>query len=207
MQGSSLTLRDLRKGDILLVEDLKDPTHLMIGIGQAIMSHGTRSSSNVTHAGLYDGGISILEASGGEGLRSAEFFEKHRGTKYQVYRYRSDPDVAELAAQWAQRLVDKRGGETRKTVGFGRYDTPGALSSLLAPSTRGPLAKKAIAHRLANPDEDRGFYCSSFVVECYEVACELLRKRPVLEVDYRYISPKMLQANLRHGTDWAYKGN
>src|SRR5262245_39105470 len=97
MTGTTLQLTQMKMADIILVEDwgkvVKDPTHTMIAAGQALLSHGTKASSNVTHAGLFDGCNSILEASGGEGLRSAYFVTVHRGTKYQVYRYRGDKNV------------------------------------------------------------------------------------------------------------------
>jgi hypothetical protein len=207
MTGKDLTVRNMEIGDILLVEDFKDPTHFMIAVGQALVAHGTKASSNVTHAGIYDGAGNILEASGAAGLRSANFLEEHLGTKYQVYRYLGDKKIPERAFQWANAFVLKRGDEKDKNKGFGRYSTSGALSSLFRSSIRGPWAKKAIANRLNNPTEDRGFYCSSFVVECFELACNELGKRPVIEIDYRFISPKMLQANLRHCTDWSYVGN
>jgi hypothetical protein len=144
---------------------------------------------------------------GGEGLRSAFFVGTHRGTKYQVYRYRGDKTLPVIAAQWAKTFVAKRGGEKDKNKGFGRYDTSGALASLFATSWRDPQSKEDIAKSLDNPEQDRGFYCSSFVLECYERACHVLGRRPVIEIDYRYVSPKLLQANLRHCTDWSYVGN
>jgi hypothetical protein len=209
----------LEMGDVLLVVDggfaqtkrlgLRkgfDGTHFLITAGQAVGTHQIGSSSNVTHAGLCDGGGSILEASGGEGLRSADFVIKHLGTKYQVYRYKGNPRIPEDAVNWAMKFIAHRGDETNPDKGFGQYSLRGAVRSIFSCSYRGSGAKKAID---ADPfaDNERAFYCSSFVVECYERACKDLGLQPVIEIDYRHVSPKLLQANLRRCTDWDYVGD
>jgi len=212
MKGDTLTLKDLKGGDVLLVEDIKDGTHKMIAVGQAVFSHRTRASSNVTHAGLFDGCDSILESSGAVGLRAANFFKDHLGTKYQVYRFDGLPlTLADCARDWAELLVEHRPWnlktELEKGEGFGAYSKPKALHSLFSRSNRGKGAKSAVANLRNDPLAERDFYCSNFVVECYELACTQKGVNPVIEVDYRNVSPKRLQSALRHDPDWEHVGN
>ena len=211
MTGRNMGLYELETGSVLLVEDwgyvVKDPTHTGIAAGQALLSHGRKASSNVTHAGIADGSNRILEASGAEGLRGANFFDVHYGTKYQVYRYMGNPRIPALAAHWAEKYISMRNGQTNKNVGFGRYDLAGAVGCLFASSKRGTGAMASVIGLAKNPNYDRGFYCSSFVVECYELACADLQVGPVIGVDYRYVSPKMLQSVLRNSKDWHHDGN
>jgi hypothetical protein len=225
MQGTILGLHELKKGDILLVEDCGlhptgkkghrfEGTHLGIAAGQAVITHRAKASSNVTHAGLYDGGISIIEASGEVGLRSAAFCIDHRGTKYQVYRFTGDPRIPEFATERAMDYVRYRNvicglsGKANKSVGFGRYDTTGAVTSVFASSHRGCGAGKAFDKLVETPYADRGFYCSSFVVACYELACVDAGHRRIMDVDFENVSPKMLQSLLRQQTThWKHEGN
>jgi hypothetical protein len=214
MTGTILTIYDLKKGDILLVEDwTSEVTHFGIAAAQAVITHGRKASSNVTHAGLFDGGISILEASGEEGLRSAAFFINHRGMKYQVYRFTGDPRIPEFATERAVLYVRYRNvicnlsGKANKTKGFGRYDTTGAVASVFSSSQRGYGAGKALDKLVETPFADRGFYCSSFVVACYELACIDACHRRVMDIDFENVSPKQLQSLLRQSSDWKHQGN
>jgi hypothetical protein len=220
MKGTVLTQKNLLEGDVLLVEDwCHDFSHAAIALGQAIFSHGKNASSNVTHAGIFDGTRNILESSGDEALRSADFIMVHKKTKYQVYRYIGDSEELPAAASaWAKRLIGHRyvdprmlnnkTGEVEKGQGFGRYGKAEALGSLFTTSSRGQGARVAVNQLVDDPYEDRAFYCSNFVVECYELACRELRIKPVIAVDYRHVSPKRLQKALRDRTDlWEYQGN
>ena len=96
---------------------------------------------------------------------------------------------------------------SKKSEGFGRYDTKGAGLSLLTKSNRGKGAKRAVGKRMSDPFEDRGFYCSAFVVECYELASGLYGTDPVIDIDYRKVSPKRLQSELRTDSRWKHVGN
>jgi hypothetical protein len=223
MKGFPNFLSDLAIGDILLVQHhwghvFKDRTHTFIAVNEAVFSHQFHSSSNVVHAGIYDGNGNILESSGEAGLRSAVIDQKMEGTKYQVYRY-SNVHVARAAAGLAEHLINRRPNylksKTGKGSGFGRYSKPGATHSLFSFSNRGKGAKKAVdelvkdpyGHR-GNSNKVRGYYCSNFVVECFELACALLAVPPAINVDFRKISPKKLQCFLRGANSgWTYEGN
>jgi cell wall-associated NlpC family hydrolase len=211
MTGPQLQQTDLLIGDILLFEDVTGAaTHFGIAALQVVVSHRKHASSNVTHAGLYDGGGRIQEAAGAAGLRSMALVEKHKGSKYQVYRY-ATPRLPLHASSWAEKLIAHRPESYKnpefKGVGFGRYDTPMAAGGIFSRSNRGEGAENAVEGLIANPFADRGFYCSNFVVECYELARHALHHKPVIDVDYRKVSPKVLQANLRKSPEWTYKGN
>jgi len=207
MDGKDLGFNDMRSGDVLLFEDVTGAkTHFAIAVGQSLFSHRSNASSNVTHAGLYDGGGSIMESSGAAGLRSMKLVEKHHGYKFQVYRH-SNKSVAMASVSWAAKLINERPSGVGTSDGFGRYDTGMAGKAMFTRSNRGSGAKKAVANLKDNAFEDRGFYCSNFVVECYELACEVTGNGPVIDVDYRKVTPKILQANLRNNSDWSFIGN
>ena len=67
-----INFEDMEKGDVLLMEDATSKlTHFAIAFAQAVISHRYKASSNVTHAGIYDGQGNIMEAAGAAGLRKA----------------------------------------------------------------------------------------------------------------------------------------
>ncbi len=207
MKGENLGFKDMRGGDVLLFEDVTGAaTHFAIAAGQAMFSHRPHASSSVTHAGIYDGGGKIMESSGAAGLRSMELIEKHKGYKFQVYRL-NNKSVAMTAVSWAAKLIYERPADKEKSEGFGFYDTGKAAKGMFSRSNRGSGAKKAVNELINDPFSDRGFYCSNFVVECYELACEVTGNTPVIDVDYRKVTPKILQANLRGDANWTYVGN
>lgn len=207
MKGKDLDLDDMRSGDVLLFEDVFGAaTHFGIAVGQVLLSHRMSASSNVTHAGIYDGGGSIMESAGAAGLRSMKLVEKHHGYKFQVYRL-DNRRLAMMAVSWGAKLINERPSGVSKSEGFGRYDTGMAAKGIFCSSSRGKGAVKAVKSLVNDPFADRGFYCSNFVVECYELACEVAGSAPVIDVDYRKVTPKVLQANLRNSSHWTYIGN
>ena len=207
MKGKDLGFNEMRGGDVLLFEDVTGAkAHFMIATGQAMFSHRRHGSSNVTHAGIYDGGGSIMESSGAAGLRSMELIEKHKGYKFQVYRL-NNKSVAMAAVSWAAKLINERPAGGKTSEGFGLYDKGKATKGMFSSSKRGSGAERAVGHLRDDPFADRGFYCSNFVVECYELACEVTGHSPVIDVDYRKVTPKILQANLRGDTNWSFIGN
>jgi hypothetical protein len=207
MHGTALALTDMRGGDVMLFEDVTGAaTHFGIAVAQTVISHRANASSNVTHAGIYDGGGSILESSGAAGLRSMQLVDKHRGYKFQVYRL-NNKSVAMAAVSWAAKLINERPEGAAVGDGFGNYDTGMAVKGIFSRSNRGTGAQAAVDNLRNDPFAQRGFYCSNFVVECYELACEITGTAPVIDVDYRKVSPKLLQANLRNDANWTYEGN
>lgn len=211
MRGKKLEFSDMRAGDVLLFEDVTGAaTHFGIAAGQAVVSHRSLASSNVTHAGLYDGASNILESSGQAGLRSMPLVTKHPGSKYQVFRVLDDM-VSRHANNWAEKLINHRPDDKKnpaqKSEGFGRYGTSMATKGLFSRSKRGNGAKAAENRLISDPMADRAFYCSNFVVECFILACDTCKTAPVINADYRKVSPKLLQAELRGSGFWRYLGN
>jgi hypothetical protein len=65
------------------------------------------------------------------------------------------------------------------------------LGGLLRYSGRGEDARQAVANLMNNVTAIQQWYCSSFVVACYEVAREMRGfQTPVIDVDFRFVSPK-----------------
>jgi hypothetical protein len=87
--GNKLAVNELVKGDVLLLRDLGEFTHIMIGFGESIVSHGRNRHASIVHAGLYDGGNALLEASGeGKDLRSGAFADKDVEYRFLAFRYK-----------------------------------------------------------------------------------------------------------------------
>ncbi len=206
---AQLAPTDMQLGDVLLLKDMSEWTHFGIAAAQAVLSHGMRRSSNVTHAGLYGTGNTILEASGsGHGLQAMGFADKAGHYHFEVYRWR-DADAAYRAAYWAEVLISQR----EHMPGFGGYSVSGAASSLFHSSSAGEGAQannQALQNAVLTFDIDaiqnaRDFYCSGFVVECYVMATPQ-GGQPPINLDYRYVSPKRLEGELRKGNGWTHEG-
>lgn len=200
---------DMRLGDVLLLKDIGEGTHKLIAAAQAVLSHGHNRSSKITHAGLYGTGNTILEASGsGGGLQAGQFSTKAGHYHFEVYRWQ-DADTAYRAAYWAEVLISQRA----HMPGFGGYSRSGATSSLLHASNAGSetqVNNQALQNAVLGFDIDaiqgnRAFYCSGFVVECYVMAVPSGSTIPI-DLDYRYVSPKRLEGELRKGNGWTHEG-
>lgn len=207
---AQLTAAQMRLGDVLLLKDIGEPTHFLIAAAQALFSHGWNRSSDITHAGLYGTGNTILEASGsGHGLQAARFGDKAGRYRFEVYRWQ-DPEAAYRAAYWGEVLISQRA----HMPGFGGYSKAGAASSLFHRSVAGREARlrnETLQTSLGRFDIDarqaeRGFYCSGFVVECYVMATERGGQVPI-DLDSRYVSPKRLEGELRKGRGWTHQGH
>jgi len=203
MKGDKLNLLQMDSGDILIQQEMGGFTHGMIATGQFVVSHRSNAGSNVTHAGIYDGMGGILEASGKGGLQDAELVTKAKDSKYQVFRLKNNSLLADTAKDWAMKLLAHR----EESSGFGGYGKGKALKGMFTISARGSGAKKAVQKLIDDPYTDRAFYCSNFVVECYELAADTHKYGPLIDVDYRKVTPKVLQANLRSSSSWEYVGN
>lgn len=234
MNGPQLPIDQLRDGDILILEDIGELTHLGIAAGQAVLTHGFNSASNVTHAGLYcSADKAILEASGPAGLRRMPLGRKRVGYKFQAFRYTPraaapspiPATVVEIATRLIQLKITAqaaRAGAGETTVytargGGGSYDSPGALIGGGAlPSFFGPNAIAAIEALATACQQDETasnllFYCSSFVTSLYQLA-EMRSgvtsaNISAIRLDYRHVSVKTLQGFLRNSVDWTYVGN
>jgi hypothetical protein len=203
------SLNGLRAGDVLLLKDgggfFREPTHMGITFGQSTLSHQLGSSSNTTHAGIYDGTAYILEASGAAGCRSAQLVTKNN-YRYQVWRYSRSKRIPAYAKDVAEQII-----HTRQAVNPGQanYSLGPHLGGLLRYSGRGEGARQAVANLMNDVTAIQQWYCSSFVVACYEVAREMRGfQTPVIDVDFRFVSPKRLQAALREaGSGWEHVGD
>lgn len=219
-----LTIDKLKTGDILLFADVWGAvTHTGIAFLQTIVSHGTKESSNITHAGFYDeDGQAILEASGAQGLRKAELQAKHHGYTYQVFRCTDKAAVAKqipkIAVGIGNLFIEKKNLEQIDYTGkggdkdqFGGYTKLGDFAAVLvADSTKGSGAKKRFDD-LYKDDvfaPKRLFYCSNFVVECYEFArTQAIGVPELFGLDFAKVMPKDLQGALRRrDKQWSYEG-
>jgi hypothetical protein len=139
------------------------------------------------------------------------FGQKAAHYHFEVYRLTGHADTARQAAYWAEILI----GQRNDAAGFGGYSKPGATSSLFRSSTVGPGATQAIANLKAAALQDdfvtilqnRAFYCSAFVVECYVLASADNAAWNPINLDFRYVSPKRLEGELRKaGSGWNHEG-
>jgi hypothetical protein len=214
MDDTPIDLADMKRGDVLLLDDVSESTHQWIARGQSIFNWHSKGSNSVTHAGLYSGGDhNILESAGSAGLRSMDICTKHPGYRFRVYRLQDTFAylLANAAAKKAEELIEQRPDDLKNAensgVGFGRYGKSNAAFGLISFSNRGKGAKAAVSTLVETPGADRAFYCSNFVVECYELACHDLRVQHVIDVDYRKVSPKMLQAVFeKNNSGWRQMG-
>lgn len=206
---TQLAANQMQLGDVLLLKDIRERTHFLIAAAQALFSHGRNRSSDITHAGLYGTGNTILEASGsGHGLQAARFGDKAGRYRFEVYRWQ-DPQMAYRAAYWGEVLVSQRA----LMPGFGGYSKAGAAASLFRSAAAGAGAQAQNATLQASlgtfdidaRQDARGFYCSGFVVECYVMAAAPGGRVPI-DLDYRYVSPKRLEGELRKGRGWTHQG-
>ena len=117
------------------------------------------------------------------------------------------PPVSSLFPSWAAKLLNERPAGGKASEEFGYYDKGKATTGMFSRSKRGSGAESAVNELKDDPFAARGFYCSNFVVERYELTCEVTGNAPVIDVDYRKVTPKILQANLRGDSNWAYVRN
>jgi hypothetical protein len=208
-----LKYSDLKVGDVLLKHSAGTKTNVVIKAGEAIFSHNASGgTADIVHAALYAGNVGgsqvIFEASG-PGLISEDM--SGNGLLYEVYRFKN-ADVAEMAAMVAEGYV----AETNKSKAdnpkdhYGSYSIGGAAGSLFHNSSRGKgaqLAEAGLWGKSANPATDK-FYCSNFVVRAYQAAGQTFNPKVVpIDADYRYISPKEMQATLNKSADWSHPGS
>jgi hypothetical protein len=188
-------------GAILLLEDTSETTHKGIAFFQALLSHSRNGSCKMTHAGIYRDG-NILESSGGGGmLQAIPLDAKDPHYTYQVYELAGgNTQLMTAAADWAQRYVEDC-AKSLVPTGFGAYSKKGAAKSLLGSSSRGKGSTKARKTMVT----DTVYYCSNFVAFAYDLACESLGVNPVLDVDYRKVSPKRLHNEVSKA-QWRHVG-
>jgi hypothetical protein len=217
-------LESMKKGDILLLHDEKGgtKTHKLISRAQHYFLIMEEGDYHIVHAGIYDGNGNILEASGEKGLRSAPLNGKDKSLYYLVYRL-SDADMSDIsdfATDIAFSLTTLRGerkeakpeklkeGEKYFDLDkdFGRYGTLSAGLGLIRSSSLGSNAKERLSKIANDPYMDRDFYCSNFVVETYNLACEFSDKSLVFNIDYKNVTPKRLQAEIMKTKGWELKG-
>jgi hypothetical protein len=176
----------LRQGDVLLERlNGRSGTHWLIAVGQKL---GGSSKATTVHAGIYAGG-GYVSQSHGAGLTT----DRLDGTeRWKVYRYEPRPDIAELAADVAQNLVQR----TANDRGFGTYNKGRSLKSAFAPKRNGVIAANDISNFLNKIDQPgtlyaRTFFCSNFSVLCYSLASEFLTSHChyAIGLDFERASP------------------
>ncbi|MEK6234800.1 MAG: hypothetical protein N2C14_08815, partial [Planctomycetales bacterium] len=157
---------------MLLNDAFSAGTHFGIAFLQSTFTHGWDQDSSITHAGLYGGKQNILESSGAAGLRSAQLCSKEPGLEYEFYRYTTSSRIADMAAWWAENLILTRKLDptsTSKSKWFGLYTVKGT-AGMLRSSKKGSKSEGRVEDLMKDPWKARGFYCSNFVCECYELA-------------------------------------
>ncbi|MGH2449180.1 MAG: hypothetical protein ACRDFS_11350 [Chloroflexota bacterium] len=199
---SEISISDLQVGDLLLKFMEASASNVMIAGGQAILSHNLSGGhATTTHAALYAGNGNVYEAGSG-GIRCAAF---RKGLTWSVHRY-DNSAVAGMASVIAEGYVAEK---MRSEGGYGAYSKSGALGSMFHSSSRGTGARAAESGLWgADPNvPSSSFYCSSFVTRSYIAAGQTFDPVVVpIDADYRYVSPKELQACLNRSRSWTEVG-
>jgi hypothetical protein len=207
-----LKYSDLKVGDVLLKHSAGSKTNVAIKAGEALISHNASGgTADIVHAAIFAGNFGgqqvIFEASG-PGLIREDM--SGNGYSYEVYRYK-EAKVASIAAMVAEGYVAEtnKSKEANPQDHYGAYTITGAVGSLFHSSSRGDGAQAAeggLWGKSANPADDK-FYCSNFVVRAYQAAGQTFDPKIVpIDADYRYISPKEMQARLNKSADWSHPG-
>jgi hypothetical protein len=198
-----INVADLQRGDVLLKFSEGTATNALIEVGQWIFSHNASGGHAWTvHAAIFAGGRAVYEASGGGGLRCAQF---KSGVLYFAHRY-ANAGLAEMAADVAEGYVAEKG----RGADYGAYSKSGAFGSLFHNSHRGRGARRAeVGLWGASPNvPSSSFYCSSFVVRAYIAAGQTVEPAVVpVRADYRFVSPKELEARLKSDSNWREIGS
>jgi hypothetical protein len=204
MPAVQLNGYQLKTGDILLSEG----TSFRVKVGQALFSHNhSGGQSNVTHASIFDGPNQAALMSAVPRIGVWRFENDRPGMVYHVYRY-AGPNAVSIAyeaIQRARQYVMQTEDARNDPKGFGRYSDLKAASSLTHSSSFGPGARKAVAKLREDPFCQKTFFCSQFVIQCYQLAVQP-QAPPPISADLRYTSPKELQARLNRDTNWQYVG-
>lgn len=199
----------LRDGDVLLLRDTSEATHKLIKVGQSAGGTLGKGESSVTHVAIYAGGENMIEASGASGLVRSALGDKPYKWDYLVFRY-SDTGVANSALSWAQRWLGRRDSAKRLGKSYGGYTKKGAVKSIVYSSSFGSGAKSYIADLFLGKDVE--FFCSNFVVACYDVAhfsrtMDITTSLPwPFGLDARYVSPRRVHGFLMSSGAWTYLG-
>ena len=190
----SLTIRDLRRGDIMLKHGIYKSSHALIATGQALFSHNVQDAGALTvHAALFYGEGKVIESSTpGLGITVLE-----PKVKWDVYRYR-DAEMAELATLVAENYLHLQ----QSGKGYGDYSKGSALGSLFHSSSLGPRAKEK-ASKLWEDGHTRTFFCSNFVIRCFLAAGQTYSPvRYPIQADMD-TTPKDLMARLnKDSSNW-----
>ena len=222
---AEITFKDMKDGDILFLNDATSAvSHKIIANWQKASGVARAHKANVglysmTHVGMYDGKEnSIAEASGAAGLRRMPLARKHKGYKYEVYRFNppNNPhdqfEIPKKAIIVAEKLIDEKieyqKEKSKKDLkvytkkGGDNYWTQGCLvGGTVKDSSFGKNAKASLHDMLEAFLNDKGkhfkFYCSNFVVACYQLAEMIARECKAedvkyIQLDYRNVSPKTL---------------
>ncbi|MCP4102021.1 MAG: hypothetical protein GY750_11410 [Lentisphaerae bacterium] len=212
----AMAIDELQTGDILLLADLSERTHKEISIAQAVFNQERLAQSKLTHAGIFDAnGKVILEASGEAGLRRYPLASKKKGYKYQIWRLDCPSALTRqleiIAVDIANSLIEAK--EMKQTDFFQRgagktFGCYSIINSFMGFSKKGQSASRELKTIKENIFAERLFFCSNFVLECFELSrLKCGYSSQLFDVDYRYASPKNIQASLmRHGHQWKYSG-
>lgn len=206
--SKKISLGEIVAGDVMLKTGITHASHVAIAVGQAITNWSGQGSSALTvHGAIYAGLGSVIESSG-PGLLHQPISK----AVWLVYRY-SNADVASIALDVANTyyaMSRNAGNYTGQAKGnapaFGAYSTTQAVSSLARPTNVSPSGERA-SKAIWEGGARESFYCSNFVVRCYEAAGQTASppQRPI-NADYRSVSPKELQARLNGDPRWRLIG-
>ncbi len=220
---AEITFKDMKDGDILFLNDAtSEYSHTGIALFQAASAKMKYKKDvgldTMTHVGMYDSkDNSIAEASGAAGLRNMPLARKHKGYKFEVYRFNPKNtseqfEIAEKAITIARELIDqkieyqkeksKKDLKVYTTKGGDNYSKQGCyVGGTVKNSSFGKGAKTSLdgMSKAFNDKEGKHFkfYCSNFVVACYQLAEMSVRKCKAedvkyIQLDYRNVSPKTL---------------
>lgn len=186
-------------GDVLLEKSQGTATHALISFGQALFSHNVQGGhADIVHAAIYAGAGNVFESAGhGLGYGPAT-----PGATWVSFRY-GDAALAELAVDIAHTYWHIQQSGTIDN--YGNYSYTGAVGSLFGSSDFGGDAARK-AEELWSPQASRSFFCSNFVIRCYQAAGQTYEPHRVpIEADMA-TSPKELFARLAMSGAWTNQG-
>lgn len=202
----SLTLADLRPGDVLLKVGVQNSVQGVIKKGQSIQGlSASQGSSETVHAAIYQKEGHLLEATG-MGLAKAPV---ETGCTYHIYRF-NNATVAQNAANMAEHHTAMR---TDGVVeGYGEYATAGAAFSVFNSKGKPNPDKYWSGDAKSYSEQDKkDFFCSQLVIRSYGEAgaMKVPGQDPIVPIAGRtHSSPRMLEHLLKSDpTQWTCVGS
>lgn len=205
-----LAMGDLRLGDILLKRSLTCTINRVTMVANVLLARKWYGSQvRTVHSTIYAGDGQVFESteSDTEALRRVPVVT---GIDWAVYRFASD-DVARLATYVAEDQVVRYHADPP----YGAYTLRGALESIARPSRFTDRRMLELARRWsgrftaqeAAADAHRQFFCSGFVVDCFDLAGYVSEPRVVpLRTYGAHTTPRELHHVLAGDGNWRMVG-